>query len=127
MELRLKGWCLNQDAVIAAMDRNAAGGKSELYAFNASRKTGLHDEKTVERAMELIAGNARESVAHIRKGRIGARPWRSGRETACSSCPYGALCRFDVCDPKQYRALLDKQTIDGMLAEKGEGSDEMDR
>ncbi len=125
--LRMRGWCLNDTAVIAAMDRNAAGGKSELYGFNASRKSGVHDNKTVDKALELIAGNARESIASIRKGHVGTKPWRSGKETACGSCPYGALCRFDVCDPKRYRALLDNETIDQMLAEKGESGDEMDR
>jgi hypothetical protein len=57
----------------------------------------------------------------IRQGHVEARPWRSGMDTACGSCPYGALCRFGVREPKKYRQLLSNEMIDNMLGQAGEG------
>lgn len=126
-ELRLQGWCLKDEQVISAMDKGATSGRSELFNFNVSRKTGLHEEKTVKKALELITGNARESIMRIRQGYIAAMPWRSGRDTACGSCQYGPLCRFDVREPKKYRQLLDNDAIDQLLGQSGEGNcDAMD-
>jgi ATP-dependent helicase/DNAse subunit B len=51
----------------------------------------------------------------MRRGHIAALPWRSGKETACASCAYGALCRFSVREGKAYRQLLDGKSIDVKL------------
>ena len=121
-ELRLRGWCLKDREIAGRMDREAAGGKSELYNFNLSRGTGVYEQNAVDEALRLVEENAIRSVSDIRRGRVGAYPWRQGKDTACDSCPWGALCRFGVRGEKPHRQLLDKESVMRLLGGAGEVS-----
>jgi ATP-dependent helicase/nuclease subunit B len=119
-ELRLKGWCLKEDRVITAMDSVTSGGRSELFNFNASRGSGVYEETVVSAALNIVAANAKKSIGEIKHGHIAALPWRSGKNTACETCTWSALCKVDVHEGRRYRQLLDKDTIDKMLGKTGE-------
>jgi len=117
-ELRLTGWCVKDDEVIRAMDGAWAGGSSEI--LNLTKRSGALDEAVVSEALKTVSENARGSIGEIRRGRVGALPWRCGGETACAACAYGAACRFDARSAKKYRRLLGREEIDQLLGAKGE-------
>lgn len=121
-ELRLSGWCLDDGEVVRAMDNAWAGGGSEV--LNLSKRSGMLSEAVVGKVLGIVEENAGKSIAEIRRGRIAALPWRSGRETACARCPYGAACKFDARGEKKYRRLLGRGEIDRMLGAPGEEADD---
>ena len=119
-KLRLNGWCVKDEEIIFAMDSHSEGGKSDLFNFNLPRGTGVLEEDTSRAVIRLVAEQSADAVVELKRGCIAARPWRSGKENACQSCSYGALCRFQVADLKRYRQLLDKEEIN-LLVEKAKG------
>jgi ATP-dependent helicase/DNAse subunit B len=91
------------------MDRSAENGKSNLYNYNLHTGTGLLPQEDTSAVLSLLAQQTADSAVQIRRGCIASHPWRSGRETACQTCSYGALCRFEVADPRHYRQLMTKE------------------
>ena len=122
-KLRLTGWCLNTQQVTTAMDRQAERGRSKLYSFNLQRGNGLLDPDTSQAVLDIVAEHAAAAVSQMRDGCVAVRPWRAGKAIACENCPYGALCRIDVADPKHYRQLLTKDEVQGLLEQHKEGGD----
>ena len=127
-KLRLKGWCLNADGIPAAMDNATENGRSLLYNFNTQRGSGLLEPPVGKAVLDMVAEHAARAVGEMRRGCVATRPWRAGKSIACESCAYGALCRFELADPKKYRELLTKDEAMLKIDEriKGRADDALD-
>lgn len=126
--LRLDGWCLDDEYVMQAMDRDVMqkADSDVISASTGGRNTGRKDAAEVDAMLSLVAQQAAGRVGDIRAGKLMPYPWRSGKDKACDSCQWRQVCRFGLYMPGEYRTLLNTAQCGRLLAERGQKPDEMD-
>lgn len=103
-ELRPNGFFRRESSILTLFD-SSFGSKtsSDVLPLQAKKGGGLYSasEKYVGSAEEFRAVQAfaddkvRSLGRQIMDGEIGISPYKTGKETACSYCPYRGVCGFD--------------------------------
>lgn len=119
--LKMPGWVLADADVIRAIDSTFSFTKVALTKAGEIDKRRLDYVKTPEEfaiLLDYIAYILTDTGKRILSGEVRALPYRLQNKTACSYCPYIAVCGFDPLVPGfSYRLLQsyeDKELIDNM-------------
>ncbi len=100
----MKGFILNDDSLIRAIDRNLEEETSYQSKITDIKvdKNGQYSLKNFLFLEEFnrLLNDCEETLKSIGKtmisGDIAIKPYRHGPKTACDWCPYGAICMFDA-------------------------------
>lgn len=92
--LRMKGLILDDEGVLAAMEKDMDGRFIPVYDENGKRK-GAGSLITAEKLDELrdtVYGNIRAMAEAVLSGEVSPMPARGRSFNPCDACDYGALC-----------------------------------
>jgi ATP-dependent helicase/nuclease subunit B len=112
--MRARGFMTADREVIEAMDERLPGAvDTELFGkvYNKNETIAKYAPALPEAEWEMLIGRAlahvREIATRIMNGEVQVSPYRIGQtETACTNCPFQALCQFDPnYDAHLYRKL----------------------
>lgn len=125
-DLALDGMTIGDEDLVRRMDRNPESDPDVLRLKYS--KGVLQDNKHLAAAddYDLLSRFVREKTQEIGsaifRGEIPVSPYREGSRTACSYCPYAAVCGFDEgirgYHVRKGRAFKDKGEIWQYLAER---------
>jgi ATP-dependent helicase/nuclease subunit B len=108
--LRMSGLVTSDIKVLRSMDP-LDRGYSNIIPVSFT-KTGVGANSKIVPAgdfgdlLEFVREKVREVSGQILSGRADIFPFRKGQKRACTYCPYGPLCVFDVLVPgNQYRVI----------------------
>ena len=120
-KLKMPGWVLADADVIRALDKTFSFTKVALTKAGEIDKRRLDYVKTEEEfaiLLDYIAYILTDTGRQILAGEVRALPYRLKDRTACSYCPYIAVCGFDPLVPGfAYRRLQsheDAELMDSM-------------
>lgn len=108
---RLQGLILDDPEVLRLMDATAGGESSVVPAGfrgdgSLRRKPNVLGLAHFQRLREHLARTVTEAGRRIGSGEVAIAPFRKGRRSACTHCPYKPLCAFDpLVAPNRYRLL----------------------
>jgi len=103
-----------------ALDPEAGAHWSRLYNFCVTKDDGQYGRYATSGSLrpedfERVLAFARDTIVSLAGGIVGGRidvhPYRLGTESACSSCDFKAVCRFDW-QINDYRFLDAKGKLD---------------
>jgi ATP-dependent helicase/nuclease subunit B len=102
---------MDASAIQAIDDSVQPGCGSQFVSANLTREGKCHRISDLAEREELdamISHVERQMVAladRLIDGEVSIAPYRINRQTPCSYCPYGSICRFDI--ETQYPRALD--------------------
>lgn len=125
-KFRLEGMVLADKTVVCLLD-NTAGDRSDIVPvrINANSEVSGNSAWTKEQLEAMLAhlmGGLAEAGQEIMSGSADVAPFRLDKDTACTYCPYLAVCQFDALHPdSRYRRLekYDNKTVWSFLGVKG--------
>lgn len=101
-ENKLKGFYLNNSAVMKELDKSMASSSQFLNlrlkkdgALNNQYAT-VYEEEGWQALLTLASRRIQRIAGQIIAGDISIRPLLLARQSPCRYCPYGAFCAFDV-------------------------------
>ena len=97
-EMRMPGWVLADPEVIRSIDDSLSFIKVNLKkdnTINANSRAYVKTQEEFELLMDHIEHVLRGAGKRILQGETKIFPYKLNEETACSYCPYTAICRFD--------------------------------
>jgi ATP-dependent helicase/nuclease subunit B len=74
-----------------------------------SESSSIADVAKFNEIREFAIGKTKEIGENIFKGRIDVLPFKKGTETACTYCPYDAICMFQINDNNIKYNVIKKQ------------------
>ncbi|MFA5291691.1 MAG: PD-(D/E)XK nuclease family protein [Phycisphaerae bacterium] len=86
------------------LDGKTQTGYSPFYSFRITQKekqfggyatSSLLTDEHFSTVLSFAENKLKELGGRILSGEIDVKPYRFGKETACTRCPYKSLCRFD--------------------------------
>lgn len=101
---RLDGLVINERDRLLQMDRNLAGdstGKSEILPVDFKKdgeptaNSRVASQEDFQNLIKYTQDKSIEIGREIIQGRVKIRPYNHGGMTACTYCPYSALCQFE--------------------------------
>ncbi len=119
-KMKMSGLLLQEDALIAGLDRSLQGSGSSAIVpvgytkkgdFSATSNTAT--EEQYEAILQFVTERTRELGDAIKAGIITPAPFREGQRTPCSYCKYRSICRHDYEERPNWRKLkkMDKKTF----------------
>lgn len=102
-EFSMKGFVLNDDSLICAIDRQL-GEETSYQSEVCDIKTDRNGQYKLKNFLfleefKLLLNDCEETLEKIgnklMSGDISIKPYRYGTETGCDYCPYSSVCRFD--------------------------------
>ncbi len=98
--LKMSGLCTDDIRVLRLMDSQATR-QSPIIPVTFTQSGVSRNSKTVaqddfSQLLDFVRGKVRQMSQEILSGRVDAKPYRRGAKRACTFCPYGPLCMFDV-------------------------------
>ncbi len=98
--LKMSGLCTDDLAVLRGMDSQALR-QSPIIPVTFTQSGVSKTSKTVAQRdfgqlLDFVQGKVRQMSREILSGRVDVSPYRRGAKRACTFCPYGPLCMFDV-------------------------------
>lgn len=99
---RMNGLCLDDPAILAALDRDLSqpGQESRVVNLKTNARGSAGAGGRSAQDLQAIATGVREQAAlhldAIRRGEVAPQPLREGQRLSCQQCPYGALCQMSV-------------------------------
>lgn len=102
---------LNADPTVLRLMDSGSSGHSDIIPVQFtlsgvgknSQAASLEDLKAL---LEFVDRKVREFCSSIFAGNLDVAPYRKGTRRACTYCPYGSLCTFDILVPgNRYRSV----------------------
>lgn len=90
---KLNGLLLDDEKVIAAMDHDAAGKRSDILPVYRSEFMLNQDEFVG--IIDYVRKTVIRQIKNIYEGDIKVRPYKKGHDYACQYCDYKGICQFD--------------------------------
>jgi len=137
-QFKLSGWLVDHGPeMVQLFDRNLKPGLASVIVPAALKKDGGvsgRQKATTYTSAEFkyLLNVTRKVLAqagkHILAGRVDIAPFKWGKDSACSYCPYGRVCRFDLWLPEnRYRSLTgDARDLRRRLEQEAQGKGESD-
>lgn len=129
-KLRMPGWVLADADVIRALDSTFSFTKVALTKKGEIDKRRIDYVKTQEEfsvLLDYIAYILRDTGKQILSGEVRALPYRLKDRTACSYCPYIAVCGFDPLVPGfSYRRLQSREDAELMDSMELKGQEDVE-
>jgi ATP-dependent helicase/nuclease subunit B len=127
-ELRMKGLVLKDVNIVRRMDRDLEGSSDILpVSINKdetlSKTSSALEEEELNALLQHVEGLLKEIGREILQGNIKIEPVKSEGKTACSFCPYKAICQFDsLLEDNGYRHYrkLDNGEVIARITKGGE-------
>lgn len=109
--LRMTGLLIDDLGVLRAMDSDSPKHSDIIPVTFTSKGVGKMSSVARPDDFEALLGYVRRKVEEmcerIYSGDIEIAPYRRGQVRACTFCPYGPLCTFDILLPgNRYRVIL---------------------
>jgi ATP-dependent helicase/nuclease subunit B len=116
-----------------SFDREARQkGKSELFPIEYKKdgtpaaRSGIVSGEDFRTITEYARRKAASCADRIMRGYAAVRPYRTGNESACTWCPYRAVCGFDEKIPGyRYRLFAPMNQVEALIKMR-EDPDELD-
>lgn len=132
-EMGFQGILLDDPAVMDSFDREARQkGKSELFPIEYKKdgtpaaRSGIVSGEDFRTITEYARRKAASCADRIMRGYAAVRPYRTGNESACTWCPYRAVCGFDEKIPGyRYRLFAPMNQAEALIKMR-EDPDELD-
>lgn len=128
-QLKMSGFVVAEPAVVRCMDKEI-NGRSELIAVGLKKDGTFYKDAPVLTDAQFAA-----LFTHLEKifaatgediisGQVAIRPYKMGRDTPCTYCPYHAVCRFDRSRPENRYRLIpsepDAEVLQRIMQEEGD-------
>jgi ATP-dependent helicase/nuclease subunit B len=101
-QFKMKGLVLKDVELVRHLDHDlAANGSTDILPValtgngSFSQKSSVLEEQDFLALLRHVKGLLRRIGAEIMGGQVKIEPVKQGHKTACSFCPYGAICQFD--------------------------------
>lgn len=109
--LRMTGLLIDDLDVLRVMDSDSSSYSDIIPVAFTSKGVGKKSSVARLADFEALLGYVRQKVKEmcdrIYAGDIEIAPYRRGKERACTYCPYGPLCSFDILLPgNRYRVIV---------------------
>ena len=128
-KLKMPGWVLADADVIRALDSTFSFTKVALTKAGEIDKRRLEyvkSEKEFAILLDYIAYILADTGKQILSGEVRAQPYQLKGKTACSYCPYIAVCGFDpLVEGFSYRRLEDHEEAELMDSMELKGKEEV--
>jgi ATP-dependent helicase/nuclease subunit B len=109
--LRTTGLLVDDLDVLRAMDSQSEAHSDiipvRFTAKGVGGRSSVVPMADLQRLLMYVKGKVKEMCHRIYRGEIEIAPYRRGQARACTYCPYGALCSFDILVPgNRYRVIV---------------------
>ena len=127
-ELRMKGWLLNDPAMIQKIDGKYRHIRVKLKkdgGIDGKSKNSVKTEQEFDALTAYTIQKLQDAGKRVLAGDVQARPFHLKKQVACTFCPYGDVCGFDLkLERFSYNELDD--TIDYMrgIEQEQKGGDD---
>lgn len=118
-QFKMKGLLLADEQVIRLMDTSLESGDSQIVAArinkdgSLSKSSKVADEKQLHMMRQYVRMMYERTGNEILSGTTNILPYKLKDQTACTFCPYKAVCQFDqLVESNQYRLLQPKKNDD---------------
>lgn len=119
---KMKGLVLKEPEIAALMDHTLKKGYSPIIPVGLKADGDFYKNSAVitGKRLELLRRHVRrlieETLWKIAGGEVQIRPYRLGKNKACSYCPYKAICQFDTSLEGNNFLLLKSESADHIWA-----------
>ena len=127
-ELRMKGWLLDDAKIIEKIDGTHRHIRVKLKkggGIDGTSKNNVKAEHEFDALAAYTVKKLQEAGEKILSGDVKAYPFQAKNQTACTFCPYGDVCGFDVkLERFSYRELdMAKEFLQEMEREQKGGQE----